>query len=118
MDRYSEFPCFFCKEPAKRLVYYSKLYQESGRSTIESPTLTCDTCWKNNETISQLFANRGGLEGIHSRTFNEIVAMSEKSLAVFLSKYGKEKNELANKTWRKRIFRIHYRMRESKVIPI
>jgi len=111
-----EFPCLFCKEPAFAVVFYSKLYQESGRDTIENPSLLCEKCYADPQKKGQLFASRGGWEGIHCRTFKEIVAMPDKALGIFLSKSSKEKNDLANKTWRKRIFRIHYRMRERKNI--
>lgn len=107
-----EFFCFFCHQQADRLVFYSKLYQESGRHTIENPTLLCEKCYADPQKKGQLFASRGGWEGIHCRTFKEIVKMPEKALGIFLSKAGKEKNDLANKTWRKRIFRIHFRMRK------
>lgn len=106
-----EFPCLFCKEPAFAIAFYSKLYQESGRHTIENPSLVCKKCYTDPEKRDQLFASRGGWEGVHCRTFEEIVTMPEGALGIWLSKAGKEKNDLANKTWRKKVFRIHYRMR-------
>lgn len=114
IDKQIEFPCFFCKQPADRLVYYSKLYQESGRDTIENPTLICEKCYADPQKKNQLFASRGGWEGIHYKSFKEIVGIPQRALGIWLSKSGKEKNDLANKTWRKRIFRIHFRMREAK----
>src|SRR3990170_2680043 len=110
----NEFPCLFCKEPAFAVLYYSKVYQESGRNTIENPCLICEKCYADPEKKGQLFASRGGWEGVQYLSFKNIVEMSAKGLGVLLSKYDKEKNDLANKTWRKRIWRIHFRMREGK----
>ena len=110
----SEFFCFFCKQPAEGIAYYSKIYQESGKDTIENPVLICEKCYADPQKKGELFASRGGWEAIHCLTFKRIVAMSEKMLGIFLSKAGKEKNDLANTTWRKKIWRIHYRMREGK----
>ena len=110
----NEFLCFFCKEPASMIAYYSKLYQESGRSTIENPTLICDKCFENKEVRGQLHAHRGGWEGVHSISFKKIAEMPENAIGIFLSKSGKEVNHLNNKPWRKLFFRIHFRCSSLK----
>jgi len=110
----SEFPCFFCKEPAHRIAYYSKLYQESGRSTIENPTLICNKCFGDALIREQLNASRGGWDGVHSISFKKIAEMPEKAIGILLSKSGKEVNHLNNKAWRKLFFRIHFRFSSLK----
>jgi len=115
----SEFRCFFCKEPATQIAYYSKLYQESGRDTIENPTLICDKCFNDQSIRQSINSHRGGWEGVHSITFRAIAKMSEKAIGILLSNAGKEVNHLNTRLWKNLVFRIHFRcssLKEKKVI--
>ena len=112
----NEFLCFFCKQPANLIAYYSKIYQESGRYTIENPTLICNQCFENQTIREQLNASRGGWENVESLSFKRIANMSGKAIGMLLSKSGKEVNHLNTKLWRKLFFRIHYKFSSLKAI--
>ena len=47
--------CFFCEEPADRIVYYSKYYPFNDHDTIETPTLCCQKCWADGTAKEKLF---------------------------------------------------------------
>ena len=103
-----EFRCFFCNEPAVLIGYYSKVYQ-SGKDTIENPTFFCQSCWENKNKRNEINAMRGGIEGVYCITFKRIGQTDPKTLAcLYLSKKNKEINQMANKVWRKMVYRIHY----------
>ena len=105
----NEFPCFFCKEPASMIAYYSKIYQESGRYTIENPSLICEKCFQDTSKKEKLNASRGGWDGVTAISFKRIAEMTEKAIGIFLSKSGKEVNQLSSKIWRKLFYRIHFK---------
>ena len=101
-----EYRCFFCNEPAVLIGYYSKVYQ-SNKDTIENPTFFCQSCWETKR--NEISAMRGGIEGVYCITFKRIGKTDPKTLAcLYLSKKNKEINQMANKVWRKMVYRIHY----------
>jgi len=102
-----EFRCFFCTGNADRIAYYSKDYP-SGKSTIENPHLICPECYKNSSVRDQIHQHRGGIEGISNFSFGFISSLPKKKIGYIISSKFHETNHLANKFWRKQIFRIHY----------
>ena len=106
--------CFFCEEPADRIVYYSKYYPHSDQDTIETPTLCCPKCWSNGIAKRELFYYRGGMECVSKFLFSDIAKWSKKNIGRHLSNKGYEINQLANKPWRKTLFYIHYSNQEPK----
>jgi hypothetical protein len=109
-----ELPCFFCRERATLLGYYSKFYPELNRGTRENPTLFCESCWKiHRYDIGQV---RGGMEGVWCIRFEDLAKMPKKKIAWMLSKRGFEINHLANKTWRKQLWRIYYLHQKKRMI--
>jgi len=112
----SEFTCFFCHEPAVLIGYYSKWYS-SGRDTIESPTFFCQACWDDKVKRNEIHAGRGGMDSVYCLTFTTIGKTSPKELSYkYLSMHGKELNGMANRTWRKMVYRIHYLNQPKKVV--
>jgi len=98
--------CAYCESIATKLYFYSKTYSDTGKDTVESPILCCDEC--SSKARQDLTIHRGGIEGIFCTTFKEISRMSKRQLGWFCSKKGREKNDLANKSWRALLFRVHY----------
>lgn len=103
--------CLYCKEPASKLLFYSKQYP-SGKSTIEAPIFTCEKCSQN--ALKDLSICRGGIEGVRAYTFKQLGAMKEKEIAHLTSKRGWEINHLGQKEYRQLLFSIHYRNRPSR----
>ncbi len=106
--------CFFCEQPADRIVYYSKYYPHSNRDTIENPTLCCAKCWATGKAKNTLFIFRGGMECVSKFLFMDIAKWSKKNIGRHLSNRGYEINHLANKAWRKTLFYIHYSNQEPR----
>jgi len=104
----THYKCFFCEQEADRIVYYSKYYPYSNRDTIENPTLCCPRCWANGTAREMFFKPRGGMECITKFLFEDIGQWNRKQIGRHLSTKGYEVNHLANKTWRKMLWHIHY----------
>lgn len=102
-----EFRCYFCQNPADRIVYYSKTYQHNNKKTIENPRLVCPKCYNptNNASISR---HRGGIEGVYCLLFSKLSATTKKTLGYLMSYKGKEINELSSPYWKRQIWRIYY----------
>ncbi len=106
--------CFFCEEPADRIVYYSKYYPHSDQDTIENPTLCCQKCWATGEAKNTLFIFRGGMECVSKFLFADIAKWTKKNIGRHLSNRGYEINHMANKAWRKTLFYIYYSNQKPK----
>ena len=104
----TSFKCFFCGNKATLVAYYSKAYPSKMGSTIEHPTLCCDSCYKSPQIINQINPMRGGDEGVYSFTFENIGKWSNKQIAYHLSKKLWEINHLSTLPMRKLIWRIHF----------
>lgn len=106
--------CFFCEEPADRIVYYSKYYPFNDQDTLENPTLCCQKCWSNGTAKEKLFFYRGGMECVAKFLFTDISKWSKNNVGRHLSSKGYEINHLANKGWRKTLWYIYYSNQEPK----
>ncbi len=110
------YKCFFCEDEASMIVFYSKYYPFSDRDTIENPSFCCPKCWANGTARQKLFYPRGGREGILKFLFEDISKWDKKTVGWHLSKKGYEINHLANKTWRKFLWHIHYSCKQARRI--
>ncbi len=110
----SEFKCFFCLNDADSIAYYSKDYFQLNTRTIENPTLCCEVCFNSPRIIDQINCNRGGSEGVYRFLFTSIAKWKKKQIGYHLSKRGWEINQMANKSWRKLLFRIWYTHQPNK----
>jgi len=100
------FKCFFCSNPANSVAFYSKSYPDG--STLENPTLTCDTCFSSPRIMNQINPVRGGDEGVYRFLFSTIGKWTNKQIGWHCSKKAYQINHLSQRYWRKQIFRIHY----------
>lgn len=103
--------CSYCPESASRLHYYTKQYP-SGKSTIESPIISCEACVP--KALADLNIVRGGIESVQTITFLDLGKKREKEIGWLTSKRGYERNELATKAYRQLLYSIHYLSRPSK----
>lgn len=119
MDRQSPFTCFFCGERATSIGYYSKGYPNINRSTVENPTLCCNTCFNSPKIMDQINPHRGGEEGIYRFLFISLGKMNTKEIGFLTGRKNYEINHLSSRVWRKIVFNIHYLSlppKERKVI--
>jgi hypothetical protein len=107
-----EFPCFWCRNKADRIGYFSKFYPELNRGTRENPTLFCAECWPiHKHEIGQV---RGGMEGVWCLTFDSIGRLPARKIGWMVSKKGFEINHLSTLGWKKKIWRIHLKHQPKK----
>lgn len=98
--------CFFCSNPATAVGFYSKSYPDG--STLENPTLVCESCFTSPRIINQINPVRGGDEGVYRFLFSTIGKWTNKQIGWFCSKKAYQINHLSQRYWRKLIFRIHF----------
>ncbi len=102
------YKCFFCIEtPADRIGYYEKIYP-TGKSTIENPTLFCESCWNNPVKRDKINSSRSGIDGVFCVLFSSLGKMSHKAIGILTGKRNFEINDISKPIWKKMIFNIHF----------
>jgi hypothetical protein len=108
MEALKEYKCFFCGAPADRIGFFAKLYQHSGKSTKENPTLFCESCWSDPLKREQISNVRGGIEGVFCHLFSDLGKMTESEIGKITSRVRYEINHLSSRIWRRQVYQIHY----------
>ena len=104
--------CHDCRErEADYLLIWKKVYRESGREGWFRPSIICRECADNFKGRTELYEEKP-----HLISFYDLARYKVTYIGWLLSSKNKEANQLNNKFWRAKVWRIK-KLLEARLMP-